>query len=58
MPKYFITLKEVWERSVVVEAKNEDDAFSKARNSDDIEEQAFEYSHNLHDDETIEPYED
>jgi hypothetical protein len=56
--KYYVVLMEVWERAVVVEAENEDDAFSKARKDDVIEEQAFEYSHNLYDDETVEPYEE
>jgi hypothetical protein len=60
VPKYYVTLHEQWERLVVVEADDEDEAAEKAYDTDykKEDEESFEFSSYLKDETLVEPYEE
>lgn len=54
MPKYFVVLKEVWERAVYVTAETAEEAEEKAFAQEHEEEGAFTFDSYLKDDVTVE----
>lgn len=52
MRRYFVTIQEVWERAVYVDALNEKDAIQKARDHDfkTDDQEAFDFQRYLDED--------
>lgn len=58
--KFYVTLHEDWERLVIVEAEDEEQAAEKAYNGDykKDDEEVFEFQSYYKDETHVEPYED
>jgi hypothetical protein len=54
MPKYRVTVKEIWERSVIVTADDEEEAVEKVYSGMDYQEDEFTFDRFIKDETTVE----
>ena len=54
MPKYRVTVKEIWQRSVIVTADDEEEAVEKVYSGMDYQEDEFTFDRFIKDETTVE----
>ena len=58
MSKYVVTLHEVWERRIIVDADSVENAKTQAVFGQNLCKETFDYSWTVQDEIAVEPYED